>query len=65
MYEFDARISGTVETSDSHRPRREATTEGPLSAALLGRMHRSWQAAAHARTHVEDPPEIRDWVWGA
>jgi phosphoketolase len=21
-------------------------------------------AAAHARAHFEDPPEIRDWVWG-
>jgi len=23
------------------------------------------QAAAYARAHFEDPPEIRDWVWGA
>ena len=45
MYEFDARISSAVETSDSHRPRREATPEGPLSAPLLDRMHRYWQAA--------------------
>src|SRR5665647_1618929 len=45
MYEFDARISSAVETSDSHRPRREATPEGPLSAPLLARIHRYWQAA--------------------
>jgi xylulose-5-phosphate/fructose-6-phosphate phosphoketolase len=23
------------------------------------------QAAEYARAHFEDPPEIRDWVWGA
>ena len=45
MYEFDARISSAVETSDSPIPTREPATEGPLSAALLGRMHRYWQAA--------------------
>ena len=45
MYEFDATISSTVETGHSPRPGREATTEGPLSAPLLERMHRYWQAA--------------------
>ena len=45
MYEFDRTISSAVEADDSRRRPHEATTEGPLSPALLGRMHRYWQAA--------------------
>ncbi len=45
MYEFDPTISSAVEASDRRRRPHEATTEGPLSPALLGRMHRYWQAA--------------------
>ncbi len=45
MYEFDRTISSAVEASDSRRRTPEATAEGPLSPALLGRMHRYWQAA--------------------
>ena len=59
MYEFDARISSAVETSDSRPPTRDASTEGPLSAALLARMHRYWQAANYltvAQIYLLDNP---------
>ena len=45
MYEFDASISSTVETGTRHRAGGTSTAEGPLSPALLDRMHRYWQAA--------------------
>jgi len=45
MYEFDATISSAVETGASVPHRHGAAAEGPLSAPLLGRMHRYWQAA--------------------
>jgi xylulose-5-phosphate/fructose-6-phosphate phosphoketolase len=45
MYQFDASISSAVESGASLRPTRGAAADGPLSAELLGRMHRYWQAA--------------------
>ncbi len=59
MYEFDPTISSAVETSDARRRAPEGTMEGPLSPAVLGRMHRYWQAANYltvAQIYLLDNP---------
>ncbi len=45
MYRFDATISSAVEDGGAPSPPQEATLAGPLSAELLDRLHRYWQAA--------------------
>src|SRR5438309_1963883 len=46
MYQFDVKLSSAVEVDgDAPRPEETQPVEGPLSADLLGRMQRYWQAA--------------------
>ncbi|HEY3384578.1 MAG TPA: phosphoketolase family protein [Vicinamibacterales bacterium] len=59
MYEFDPTISSIVETSETQRPARGGAADGPLSAALMDRMHRYWQAANYltvAQIYLLDNP---------
>jgi xylulose-5-phosphate/fructose-6-phosphate phosphoketolase len=44
VYQFDVAISSAV-AADGALPRHEGPTEQPLSAEVLDRMHRYWQAA--------------------
>src|SRR5881392_93976 len=45
MYTFDVRISSAVEVDGRAPAPEEGPAEGPLSADLLDRMQRYWQAA--------------------
>ena len=36
---------------------------GQLSETQLGRMQAYWDAANYVRQHLDDIPEIRDWLW--
>jgi xylulose-5-phosphate/fructose-6-phosphate phosphoketolase len=45
---------------------RRTSRMGPGAAALTADCRAAIaRAAAYAREHFEDPPDIRDWVWGA
>ena len=62
-YEFDATISSAVEANGANAIRREATREGALSTALLGRMHRYWRAANYltvGQIYLQDNPLLRE-----
>ena len=62
-YEFDATISSAVEANGANAIRREATREGALSTALLGRVHRYWQAANYltvGQIYLQDNPLLRE-----
>jgi xylulose-5-phosphate/fructose-6-phosphate phosphoketolase len=61
---FDANGRLAAELADlASRGRRRM---GPRAAALTAECRVAIeQAATYAREHFEDPPEIRDWVWGA
>jgi xylulose-5-phosphate/fructose-6-phosphate phosphoketolase len=58
MYAFDVRVSSAVSQPDG----REGTA-GPLSPALLDRMHRYWHAANYltvAQIYLQDNPLLRE-----
>ncbi|MBM2811046.1 MAG: phosphoketolase family protein [Chloroflexi bacterium] len=63
MYRFDATISSAV-SADGPAPRPyETSAQGPLSAELLDRMHRYWQAANYltiGQIYLQDNPLLRE-----
>jgi xylulose-5-phosphate/fructose-6-phosphate phosphoketolase len=63
MYRFDVTLSSTVGAGDAAPPPRPEPVPGPLSAELLGRMHRYWQAANYltiGQIYLQANPLLRD-----
>ncbi len=61
MFEFDATISSAVVSGDA--PASPAPTAGPLTPALLDRMHRYWSAANYltiGQIYLQDNPLLRE-----
>jgi xylulose-5-phosphate/fructose-6-phosphate phosphoketolase len=62
MYQFDASLSSAVSVASV--PRRDLPPpRGPLSADLLGRMHRYWQAANYltiGQIYLRENPLLRE-----
>ncbi len=61
MFEFDATISSAVVSGDA--PASPAPTSGPLTPALLDRMHRYWSAANYltiGQIYLQDNPLLRE-----
>jgi xylulose-5-phosphate/fructose-6-phosphate phosphoketolase len=45
---------------------RRARPDAAETPGLVEQLHQMIaEAGRHARDHLEDPPEIRDWVWAA
>ncbi|MBV9282351.1 MAG: phosphoketolase family protein [Chloroflexi bacterium] len=62
MYQFDLSISSAVEADGAAPPRPEAPVRGPLSAELLARMQRYWQAANYltvGQIYLQSNPLLR------
>jgi xylulose-5-phosphate/fructose-6-phosphate phosphoketolase len=63
MFEFDATISSAITRIDGHGTTLPPPVEGPLSAALLDRMHRYWSAANFltiGQIYLQDNPLLRE-----
>jgi xylulose-5-phosphate/fructose-6-phosphate phosphoketolase len=61
-FEFDAALSTAVERKKS-APVRKPAPKGPLSPAMLDRMHRYWQAANYltvGQIYLSDNPLLRE-----
>jgi xylulose-5-phosphate/fructose-6-phosphate phosphoketolase len=62
VYRFDATVSSAIE-GDGKSPPRGMPVAGPLSANLLDRMHRYWQAANYltvGQIYLKDNPLLRE-----
>src|SRR5579872_6221517 len=63
MYRFNATISSAVEATATTPPAPPVPASQPLSAALLGRMQRYWQAANYltiGQIYLQDNPLLRE-----
>jgi xylulose-5-phosphate/fructose-6-phosphate phosphoketolase len=63
MFEFDTSISSAVRAAAEGSRPPEAAVQGPLSADLLDRMHRYWQAANYltiGQIYLDDNPLLRE-----
>jgi xylulose-5-phosphate/fructose-6-phosphate phosphoketolase len=63
MFEFDVSISSTVRVGHAPPRLRPEPAAGPLSADLLGRMHRYWSAANYltiGQIYLRDNPLLRE-----
>jgi len=63
MYTFDKTISSAVEVAEVPPAARQAPAQGPLSAELLNRMHRYWQAANYltiGQIYLQSNPLLRE-----
>jgi xylulose-5-phosphate/fructose-6-phosphate phosphoketolase len=61
MFEFDRTISSAVISGDA--PAAPSPSSGPLTPALLDRMHRYWSAANYltiGQIYLQDNPLLRD-----
>ncbi len=63
MFQFDTAISSTVRCDESPPQSQTAVATGPLSAELLDRMQRYWDAANYltvAQIYLQDNPLLRE-----
>ncbi len=63
MFEFDVSISSTVRVGHAPPRLHPEPAAGPLSAELLGRMHRYWSAANYltiGQIYLQDNPLLRE-----
>ncbi len=63
MYEFETTISSTVSVKEAPARPREKEIRGPLSADLLDRVHRYWNAANYltvGQIYLQDNPLLRE-----
>jgi len=63
MYEFETTISSTVSVKETPARPREKEIRGPLSADLLDRVHRYWNAANYltvGQIYLQDNPLLRE-----
>jgi xylulose-5-phosphate/fructose-6-phosphate phosphoketolase len=63
VYGFDATISSAVRLADSVAAPVQQQVAGPLSAVVLDRMHRYWQAANYltvGQIYLQDNPLLRE-----
>jgi xylulose-5-phosphate/fructose-6-phosphate phosphoketolase len=68
MFEFDATISSAITRVDGHETTVPPPVAGPLSAALLDRMHRYWNAANYltiGQIYLQDNPLLREALTAA
>src|SRR3982075_1970478 len=68
MFEFDATISSAISRVDDRRTTAPPPVAGPLSAALLDRMHRYWSAANYltiGQIYLQDNPLLREALTAA
>src|SRR5208282_936268 len=62
MFVFDAKLSSAVESAAAAKAPRPSP-DGPLSAELLGKMHRYWQAANYltvGQIYLQENPLLRE-----
>ena len=63
MYTFDSRLSSAVETLEPPAKAQPAGAQGPLSAELLDKMHRYWQAANYltvGQIYLQENPLLHE-----